>query len=75
MNRGMTNQAFTQPIVRQYLHPPLFLPRFDAPAPAESVYRRRTVLKPGDTLRLDLPGMGPIEIPVATFCPVRLICI
>lgn len=43
--------------------------RHEDPAPAEGVYRRRTVLKPDDTLRLDLPGTGPIEIPVASLLP------
>ena len=43
--------------------------RYEAPAPAEGVYRRRTVLKPGDTLRLDLPGTGVIEIPVSSLLP------
>lgn len=43
--------------------------RFESPAPAEGRYLRRTTLHADDVLKLDLPGVGPVEIPVRNLLP------
>lgn len=43
--------------------------RFESPVPAEGRYLQRTTLHDVDVLKLDLPGVGPVEIPVRNLLP------